>query len=146
MTTDFEEYSPIQNEDGREVTIFIFDEDYSRFRNIKDYRWSPIPGKTLTLSVDNDTADKLEKIGSKPVTIQIKTIDSENGDKYTIEYYNFVDGMVLADSGTCGESKGRSKDDLRAAKSELERFRHKYKMLKALAPVFAAIEELEKTT
>ena len=99
MTTDFEEYSQIQNEDGREVTIFIFDEDYSRFRNIKDYRWSPIPGKTLTLSVDNDTADKLEKIGSKPVTIQIKTIDSENGSKYTIEYYNFVDGMVLSDSG-----------------------------------------------
>lgn len=143
MTTDFEEYSQIQNEDGREVTIFIFDEDYSRFRDIKDYRWSPIPGKTLTLSVDNDTADKLEKIGSKPVTIQIKTIDSENGNKYTIEYYNFVDGMVLSDSG---EYDNRSKDSLRAAKSELEHFRHKYKMLKALAPVFAAIEELEKTT
>ena len=99
MTTDFEEYSPIQNEDGREVTIFIFDEDYSRFHDIKDYRWSPIPGKTLTLSVSADTADKLEKIGCKPVTIQIKTIASENGNKYTIEYYNFVDGMVLSDSG-----------------------------------------------
>lgn len=35
---------------------------------------------------------------------------------------------------------------LRTAKIELERFCHKYKMLKALAPVFAAIEELEKTT
>lgn len=119
MTTDFEEYSTIQNEDGREVTIFIFDEDYSRFRNIKDYRWSPILGKTLTLSVTDDVANQLDKIGSNPVTIQIKTM---------------------------GEAKGRSKDDLRAAKSELERFRHKYKMLKALAPVFAAIEELEKTT
>ena len=71
------------------------------------------------------------------------TIDSENGNKYTIEYYNFVDGMVLSDSG---EYDNRSKDSLRAAKSELEHFRHKYKMLKALAPVFAAIEELEKTT
>ena len=35
---------------------------------------------------------------------------------------------------------------LRAAKSELERFRHKYKMLKALAPVFAAIEDLDQQT
>lgn len=34
MTTDFEEYSPIQNEDGREVTIFISDEDYSRFLDV----------------------------------------------------------------------------------------------------------------
>ena len=37
MTTDFEEYSPIQNEDGREVTIFISDEDYSRFLDAKDW-------------------------------------------------------------------------------------------------------------
>ena len=33
---------------------------------------------------------------------------------------------------------------LRTAKGELARFRHKYKMLKELAPVFAAIEELER--
>jgi len=50
---------------------------------IKDYRSSPILGKTLTLSVNDDIADQLDKIGSKPVTIQIKTM---------------------------GESKGRSKD------------------------------------
>lgn len=35
---------------------------------------------------------------------------------------------------------------LRTAKGELARFRHKYKMLKELAPVFEAIEELERDT
>lgn len=33
---------------------------------------------------------------------------------------------------------------LRQAKDELARFRHKYKMLKELAPVFAAIEKVEQ--
>ena len=33
---------------------------------------------------------------------------------------------------------------LRQAKAELERFKHKYKMLKELAPVFSAIDGLDK--
>lgn len=36
MTTDFEEYSPIQNEDGREAIILISEEDYSRFLDAKE--------------------------------------------------------------------------------------------------------------
>ena len=66
--------------------------------------FSPNPENYTYTAIDNGKAVLTMAIVKDPVSgINYKvdclfTIDSENGNKYTIEYYNF-DGMVLADSG-----------------------------------------------